>query len=135
MSFHSCLVQLMDINESPVYVLLNPAINHAQKDLPVTIYESGKLLFHIPPALLFTVEDCIYLLMVLWIHTSSFCLVVCFVSYWTSDFVLIVVKILTFLILSCDCLQNFQEFHVIDGIPQPIFVHTSYTIEVCVKAA
>jgi len=32
----------MDINESPVYVLLNPAINHAQKDLPVTIYESGK---------------------------------------------------------------------------------------------
>lgn len=36
-------LQLMDINESPVYVLLNPAINHAQKDLPVTIYESGKL--------------------------------------------------------------------------------------------
>ncbi|KAJ4872971.1 COP9 signalosome complex subunit 6b [Raphanus sativus] len=52
---------LMDINESPVYVLLNPAINHAQKDLPVTIYES--------------------------------------------------------------------EFHVIDGIAQPIFVNASYTIE------
>ena len=34
-------LQLMDINESPVYVLLNPAINHAQKDLPITIYESG----------------------------------------------------------------------------------------------
>lgn len=33
----------MDINESPVYMLLNPAINHAQKDLPITIYESGKL--------------------------------------------------------------------------------------------
>ncbi|GFP90823.1 cop9 signalosome complex subunit 6a [Phtheirospermum japonicum] len=31
---------LMDINESPVYVLLNPSINPAQKDLPVTIYES-----------------------------------------------------------------------------------------------
>lgn len=31
----------MDINESPVYVLLNPSINPAQKDLPVTIYESG----------------------------------------------------------------------------------------------
>ncbi|KAF5190460.1 Cop9 signalosome complex subunit 6a [Thalictrum thalictroides] len=31
---------LMDINESPVYVLLNPAINHTHKDLPVTIYES-----------------------------------------------------------------------------------------------
>lgn len=31
----------MDINENPVYVLLNPSINPAQKDLPVTIYESG----------------------------------------------------------------------------------------------
>jgi len=35
------LEQLMDINESPVYVLLNPSINHSQKDLPVSIYESG----------------------------------------------------------------------------------------------
>lgn len=35
------LQQLMDINESPVYVLLNPLINPAQKDLPITIYESG----------------------------------------------------------------------------------------------
>ncbi|KAG9448886.1 hypothetical protein H6P81_008851 [Aristolochia fimbriata] len=52
---------LMDINESPVYVVLNPSINHAQKDLPVTIYES--------------------------------------------------------------------ELHVIDGIPQLIFVRSSYTIE------
>ncbi|CAN6696405.1 unnamed protein product [Malus baccata var. baccata] len=52
---------LMDINESPVYVLLNPLINGAQKDLPVTIYES--------------------------------------------------------------------EMHVIDGIPQLIFVSSSYTIE------
>ncbi|PWA61637.1 JAB1/MPN/MOV34 metalloenzyme domain, Rpn11/EIF3F [Artemisia annua] len=52
---------LMDINESPVYVLLNPLINHSQKDLPVTIYES--------------------------------------------------------------------EMHVIDGIPQLIFVRSSYTIE------
>jgi COP9 signalosome complex subunit 6 len=52
---------LMDINESPVYVLLNPSINHAQKDLPLTIFES--------------------------------------------------------------------ELHVIDGIPQLIFVRSSYTIE------
>ncbi|KAK8483679.1 hypothetical protein V6N11_061661 [Hibiscus sabdariffa] len=52
---------LMDINESPLYVLLNPTINPAQKDLPVTIYES--------------------------------------------------------------------ELHVIDGIPQLIFVRSSYTIE------
>lgn len=52
---------LMDINESPIYVLLNPAINHTQKDLPVTIYES--------------------------------------------------------------------ELHVIDGIPQLIFVRSGYTIE------
>ncbi|TYH36598.1 hypothetical protein ES332_D13G275400v1 [Gossypium tomentosum] len=33
-------LKLMDINESPLYVLLNPAINPTQKDLPVTIYES-----------------------------------------------------------------------------------------------
>ncbi|CAA2962238.1 COP9 signalosome complex subunit 6a-like [Olea europaea subsp. europaea] len=52
---------LMEINESPVYVLLNPSINHAQKDLPITIYES--------------------------------------------------------------------ELHVIDGIPQLIFVQSSYIIE------
>ncbi|KAL5731542.1 COP9 signalosome complex subunit 6a [Ranunculus cassubicifolius] len=52
---------LMDINESPIYVLLNPAINHTQKDLPVTIFES--------------------------------------------------------------------ELHVIEGIPQLIFVRSSYTIE------
>ncbi|KAK6133070.1 hypothetical protein DH2020_033109 [Rehmannia glutinosa] len=31
---------LMDINESPVYVLLNPSINPSQKDLPITIFES-----------------------------------------------------------------------------------------------
>ncbi|KAL6203606.1 hypothetical protein ACLB2K_027306 [Fragaria x ananassa] len=53
---------LMDINENPVYVLLNPVINPAQKDLPITIYES--------------------------------------------------------------------ELHVIDGVPQLIFVSSSYTIEV-----
>ncbi|XP_078443835.1 COP9 signalosome subunit 6A [Wolffia australiana] len=52
---------LMDINESPVYLLLNPTINHAQKDLPITIFES--------------------------------------------------------------------ELHVIDGIPQLIFVRSTYTIE------
>lgn len=32
----------MEINESPIYVLINPAINHAGKELPVTIYESGR---------------------------------------------------------------------------------------------
>ncbi|XP_051135026.1 COP9 signalosome complex subunit 6a-like [Andrographis paniculata] len=52
---------LMDINESPVYVLLSPSINPTQKDLPVTIFES--------------------------------------------------------------------ELHVIDGMPQLIFVRSSYTIE------
>jgi len=38
----------MDINENPVYVLLNPAINPAQKDLPVTIYESGNFYLSCP---------------------------------------------------------------------------------------
>lgn len=31
---------LMEINESPIYVMLNPTINHAQKDLPISVYES-----------------------------------------------------------------------------------------------
>ena len=35
----------MEINESPIYVLINPAINHAGKELPVTIFESGRSSF------------------------------------------------------------------------------------------
>lgn len=35
----------MDINENPIYVLLNPAIIHSQKDLPISIYETGMLMF------------------------------------------------------------------------------------------
>jgi hypothetical protein len=39
------LLQLTDINESPVYLLLNPTINHAQKDLPISIFESGRYFY------------------------------------------------------------------------------------------
>jgi hypothetical protein len=41
-------VQLMDINENPIYVLLNPAIIHSQKDLPISIYETGKFYVFFP---------------------------------------------------------------------------------------
>ncbi|XP_060199006.1 COP9 signalosome complex subunit 6a-like [Lycium barbarum] len=44
---------LMDINESPVYVLLNPSINHAQKDLPITIYENELHIIAGVPQLIF----------------------------------------------------------------------------------
>lgn len=44
---------LMDINESPMYMLLNPAINHAQKDLPITIYESELHVIDGVPSLIF----------------------------------------------------------------------------------
>ncbi|KAL9274129.1 COP9 signalosome complex subunit 6a-like protein [Drosera capensis] len=44
---------LMDINESPVYVLLNPLINPAQKDLPITIYESELHVIDGNPQLIF----------------------------------------------------------------------------------
>ncbi|KAH0723732.1 hypothetical protein AABB24_016699 [Solanum stoloniferum] len=44
---------LMDINESPLYVLLNPSINHAQKDLPITIYESELHIIDGIPQLIF----------------------------------------------------------------------------------
>ncbi|KAL2609792.1 hypothetical protein R1flu_028365 [Riccia fluitans] len=44
---------LMDINESPIYILLNPAINHAQKDLPITLYESELHVIEGAPSLIF----------------------------------------------------------------------------------
>ncbi|CAM8992453.1 unnamed protein product [Rhodiola kirilowii] len=44
---------LMDINESPVYLLLNPSINHAKKDLPVTIFESELHIIDDIPQLIF----------------------------------------------------------------------------------
>ncbi|CAM6033028.1 unnamed protein product [Sphagnum compactum] len=44
---------LTDINESPVYLLLNPAINHAQKDLPIAIFESELHVIEGVPSLIF----------------------------------------------------------------------------------
>lgn len=44
---------LMDINESPVYVLLNPSITHAKKDLPVTIFETELHVINGIPQLIF----------------------------------------------------------------------------------
>ncbi|OIW17386.1 hypothetical protein TanjilG_22498 [Lupinus angustifolius] len=44
---------LMDINESPVYLLLNPSINHSQKDLPVSIFESELHVIEGVPQLIF----------------------------------------------------------------------------------
>ncbi|XP_073027001.1 COP9 signalosome complex subunit 6a-like [Primulina eburnea] len=44
---------LMDINENPVYVLINPSINPAQKDLPVTIFESELHVIDSIPQLIF----------------------------------------------------------------------------------
>ncbi|KAK1362442.1 COP9 signalosome complex subunit 6 [Heracleum sosnowskyi] len=44
---------LMDINESPVFVLLNPSVNHTQKDLPITIFESELHIIDAIPQLIF----------------------------------------------------------------------------------
>ncbi|KAJ7546706.1 hypothetical protein O6H91_08G051200 [Diphasiastrum complanatum] len=44
---------LMNINKSPICVLLNPAINHAQKDLPVTIFESELHVIDGVPSMMF----------------------------------------------------------------------------------
>uniref|UniRef100_A0A0C9RG54 COP9 signalosome complex subunit 6 n=1 Tax=Wollemia nobilis TaxID=56998 RepID=A0A0C9RG54_9CONI len=44
---------LMDINESPVCVLLNPVLNPSQKDLPITIYESELHVIEGVPSLIF----------------------------------------------------------------------------------
>ncbi|MBA0708532.1 hypothetical protein Golax_023640, partial [Gossypium laxum] len=88
MHFHKAL---MDINESPLYVLLNPAINPAQKDLPVTIYES--------------------------VYGN-------FDELYFSGYSLAIT--ITILLLHH---LNIKELHVIDGVPQLIFVRSSYTIE------
>lgn len=44
---------LMDINESPIYVLLDPATSQLQKDLPVTVYESELHVIEGIPQLIF----------------------------------------------------------------------------------
>eukprot|EP00270_Netrium_digitus_P014105 TRINITY_DN4755_c0_g1_i2.p1 TRINITY_DN4755_c0_g1~~TRINITY_DN4755_c0_g1_i2.p1 ORF type:complete len:281 (+),score=21.97 TRINITY_DN4755_c0_g1_i2:177-1019(+) len=44
---------LMDINESPIYVVLNPLINPARKDLPISIYESELHVIDGVPSLIF----------------------------------------------------------------------------------
>ncbi|KAJ3677592.1 hypothetical protein LUZ60_003316 [Juncus effusus] len=44
---------LMDINENPFYVMLNPAIVHSQKDLPISIYESELHVIDGNPQLIF----------------------------------------------------------------------------------
>jgi len=33
--------QMMELNEGPVFLLLNPFIDHSRKDLPVDVYETG----------------------------------------------------------------------------------------------
>jgi len=35
-------MQIMGINESPVFLLLSPRVDLARKDLPVSLYETGR---------------------------------------------------------------------------------------------
>lgn len=35
------LLQIMGLNESPVFLLLNPKVDVTRKDLPVSLYETG----------------------------------------------------------------------------------------------
>jgi hypothetical protein len=35
------MLQIMAINESPVFLLLNPTVDLSRKDLPVALYETG----------------------------------------------------------------------------------------------
>lgn len=36
-----CALQMTQYNEGPVFLLLNPFIDHSRKDLPVDVYETG----------------------------------------------------------------------------------------------
>jgi len=113
------VLQLMDINESPVYVLLNPSINPAQKDLPVTIYESGmQPNLYVIDRLITVIDTNVgfqggkLLLYNLYLVLPCSLMVFLLCVWWS----LVVIT---------------PELHVIDGIPQLIFVCSSYTIEVC----
>ncbi|KAJ6894946.1 hypothetical protein NC652_028627 [Populus alba x Populus x berolinensis] len=108
---------LMDINESPVYVLLNPSINPAQKDLPVTIYESGmQPNLYVIDRLIAVIDTNVgfqggkLLLYNLYMVLPCSLMVFLLCVWWS----LVVMA---------------PELHVIDGIPQLIFVCSSYTIE------
>ncbi|KAL5148154.1 COP9 signalosome complex subunit 6a [Glycine soja] len=119
---------LMDINESPVYVLLNPSINHSQKDLPVSIFESGRT------SRGYEGSCGVYDLGEGSVEGKSileFLLAHDFTIANTSPFGVV---------LSAYCTEEINcvsagagyyntELHVIDGIPQLIFVRSSYTIE------
>eukprot|EP00897_Mesotaenium_endlicherianum_P004806 jgi/Mesen1/4353/ME000022S03643 len=45
--------EFMEFNESPIYLLLNPAVNLAGKDLPITIYENELHVIDGNPSLIF----------------------------------------------------------------------------------
>lgn len=45
--------ELMEINESPIYLLMDPAINHTNKDLPIQIFESELHVIEGTPSLIF----------------------------------------------------------------------------------
>lgn len=45
--------ELMEINESPIYLLMDSSINHANKDLPIRIYESELHVIEGNPSLIF----------------------------------------------------------------------------------
>ncbi len=40
--------QIMDMNESPVYLLMTPTVDASRKDIPVTLLESGTLSPNVP---------------------------------------------------------------------------------------
>lgn len=57
---HMLDMQVMEINESPVVMLLNTRVDSAQKDLPVTLYETGVNIRHALHAdMLGWVSDCV----------------------------------------------------------------------------
>lgn len=43
---HLLLLQITEINEAPVFLLLNPKIDLTRKDLPVALYETGEHAHH-----------------------------------------------------------------------------------------
>jgi hypothetical protein len=49
--------QIMNFNESPVCLLLDPNLKRSHKDLPVSLFESGRAFMAMPIPLLYLLMD------------------------------------------------------------------------------
>ncbi len=98
--------KVCELNESPLVLLLDTALNPAAKDLPITVYETG-----------------VSSICVLWGGCSVLWVLACCSAYQPSA-------------AEQHCIHPpaplTPEVHVSDGVPTTTFVRARYSMEVCV---